>query len=80
MAMTLGRIRREGTHYRMAGVTQSSGKPSPCGGVSAVEVALSAEWSKGQTEGQITRLKCVQRQMYGRASFGRVKQRVLRAA
>ena len=46
----------------------------------AVVAALTYEWSNGQTEGQITRLKCVKRQMYGRAGFGLLKQRVLRAA
>ncbi len=46
----------------------------------AVAAALSAEWSNGQTEGQITRLKAVKRQMYGRAGFGLLKQRVLAAA
>ena len=45
----------------------------------AVAAALSAEWSNGQTEGQITRLKSVKRQMYGRAGFGLLKQRVLAA-
>ncbi len=46
----------------------------------AVEAALTYEWSAGQTEGQITRLKFVKRQMYGRASFGLLKQWVLVAA
>ena len=32
----------------------------------AVEAALSSDWSNGQTEGQINRLKCLKRQMYGR--------------
>lgn len=31
--------------------------------------ALSCEWSNGQTEGQINRLKMIKRQMYGRANF-----------
>lgn len=46
----------------------------------AVEAALTYEWSNGQTEGQITRLKYLKRQMFGRASFRLLKQRVLRAA
>ena len=46
----------------------------------AVEAALTYEWSNGQTEGQITRLKFVKRQMYGRASFAPLKKRVLTAA
>ncbi|CCF86024.1 transposase (fragment) [Nitrolancea hollandica Lb] len=41
---------------------------------------MSSAWSSGQTEGQITRLKAVKRQMYGRAGFALLKQRVLAAA
>ena len=32
----------------------------------AVRTAITSPWSNGQTEGQITRLKLVRRQMYGR--------------
>ena len=46
----------------------------------AVAVALEYEWSSGQVEGQINRLKLIKRQMYGRASFDLLRQRVLRAA
>jgi transposase len=46
----------------------------------AVDAALTYKWSNGQTEGQITRLKCLARQMYGRASLRLLRQRVLRAA
>lgn len=46
----------------------------------AVRATLSYEWSQGQVEGQITRLKLLKRQMYGRASFDLLKQRVLAAA
>jgi len=46
----------------------------------AVEAALTLEWSNGQSEGQITRVKYLKRQMYGRASFRLLKKRVLRAA
>ena len=35
----------------------------------AVSAAISSSWSNGQTEGQITKLKLVKRQMYGRANF-----------
>lgn len=35
----------------------------------AVRAALDHPWSQGQVEGQITRLKLVKRQMYGRANF-----------
>jgi transposase len=35
----------------------------------AVRNALSSEWSNGQTEGQVNRLKTIKRAMYGRAKF-----------
>jgi transposase len=54
------------------------------GGISrdkeAVESALAYEWSNGQTEGQVNRLKFLKRQLYGRASFALLKRRVLRAS
>lgn len=46
----------------------------------AVAAALSEDWSNGQTEGQVTKLKLIKRQMYGRASFDLLRRRVLRAA
>jgi len=46
----------------------------------AVEAGLSQEWSNGQTEGQVNKLKLLKRQMYGRANFDLLRQRVLRAA
>lgn len=46
----------------------------------AVDAALSTEWSNGQTEGQIHRLKLIKRSMYGRAKFDLLRQRVLEAA
>jgi len=44
----------------------------------AVQAALSLPWSNGQTEGQVTRLKCIKRQLYGRANFDLLRLRVLR--
>lgn len=35
----------------------------------AVRAAITSPWSSGQTEGQITRLKLVLRQMYGRGKI-----------
>ena len=35
----------------------------------AVRAAITEPWSNGQTEGQITKLKLVKRQMYGRAKI-----------
>jgi hypothetical protein len=46
----------------------------------AVMTALSSEWSNGQTEGQINRLKMIKRQMYGRANFDLLRARVLHTA
>jgi transposase len=45
----------------------------------AVEAAVTSEWSSGQIEGQITRLKLVKRSMYGRAGFPLLRQRFLLA-
>jgi hypothetical protein len=46
----------------------------------AIRAALVRPWSSGQAEGQITRLKLIKRQMYGRASFDLLRRRVLLAA
>lgn len=46
----------------------------------AVAAALAERWSNGQTEGQVTRLKLIKRQGYGRAQFDLLRKRVLRAA
>lgn len=43
----------------------------------AVEAAFSSEWSNGQTEEQVNRLKFIKRQMYGRAGFDLLKARVV---
>ena len=44
---------------------------------SAVAAAMSQPWSNGQTEGQITKLKLVKRQMYGRAKLDLLRARLL---
>ena len=46
----------------------------------SIRAALSEPWSTGQVEGQITRVKLAKRQMYGRAKFDLLKQRVLQRA
>lgn len=43
----------------------------------AIRAALSLSWSNGQVEGQVNRLKLIKRQMYGRAKFDLLRQRVL---
>lgn len=46
----------------------------------AVKNALTYEWSNGQLEGQVNRLKMIKRQMYGRAKFDLLRARVLHSA
>lgn len=46
----------------------------------AIRAALSEPWSTGPVEGQITRLKSIKRQMYGRANLDVLRIRVLHAA
>jgi transposase len=46
----------------------------------AMRAALSEPWSTGQVEGQITRLKSLKRQMYGRAHIDLLRLRVLHVA
>lgn len=43
----------------------------------AVAVAITSGWSNGQTEGQITKLKLVKRQMYGRGKLDLLQARVV---
>lgn len=45
----------------------------------AVRAALTTPWSNAQAEGQITKLKLLKRQMYGRASFDLLRHRALLA-
>jgi transposase len=45
----------------------------------AIAAALTLPWSNGQTEGQVTRLKLVKRQMYGRAKLDLLARRLLSA-
>lgn len=45
----------------------------------AVAAALVYEWSNGQVEGQINKLKLLKRQMYGRAKLDLLKARLLKA-
>jgi len=45
----------------------------------AVRAAITSAWSNGQTEGQITRLKLVRRQMYGRGKINLLQARLIGA-
>jgi transposase len=42
----------------------------------SIQNAVSLEWSNGQVEGQVNRLKMIKRQMYGRANFDLLRARV----
>jgi transposase len=48
-----------------------------CRDLAAIQAAFTSPWSQGQTEGHVTRLKLLKRQMYGRANFDLLRQRVL---
>ena len=43
----------------------------------AVRAAFSSLWSNGQVEAQVNRLKLQKRQVYGRANFDLLRQRIL---
>jgi transposase len=45
----------------------------------AVHAALTVDWSSGQVEGQVTKVKLVKRLMFGRANFDLLRRRVLLA-
>jgi len=56
----------------LAGVAQSLQHDLP-----AVQAAIDSGYSNGQTEGQVTRIKLIKRQGYGRAKFDLLRLRVL---
>lgn len=47
--------------------------------IAAVRAAIVTSWSNGQTEGQITKLKLVKRQMYGRGKLDLLQARLIGA-
>jgi transposase len=47
--------------------------------IQAIKAALEYEWSQGQVEGQVNRLKLLKRQMYGRGKLDLLRARVLYA-
>ena len=89
LVLEFRRLVRERDHPAFAGwlaEAKASGVPELrefVGGIerdrAAVEQALRSEWSNGQTEGQITKLKLVKRSMYGRAGLELLRRRVLAA-
>ncbi|OAF04330.1 transposase [Bradyrhizobium centrolobii] len=48
--------------------------------IAAVRAATTQPWSTSPVEGQITRLKTIKRQMYGRSGYALLKNRLLAAA
>jgi transposase len=44
---------------------------------SAVDAAFTSEWSQGQVEGHVNRIKTTKRSMYGRSKFDLLRQRIL---
>jgi transposase len=48
--------------------------------LAAVTAGLTLDWSNGPVEGQLTRLKLLKRQGYGRAGFPLLRQRIRQAA
>lgn len=46
----------------------------------AIDAMVTMDWSNGQTEGQVNRLKMIKRTMYGRANFDLLRQRALHAS
>jgi len=47
------------------------------GDIEAVRNAVETNWSNGQVEGQVNRLKSIKRQMYGRAGFELLRRKVI---
>lgn len=45
----------------------------------AVQNAITSQWSNGQTEDQITKLKLIKRQMYGRGKLDLLEARMVGA-
>ncbi|GGJ61205.1 hypothetical protein GCM10011393_34430 [Sphingopyxis bauzanensis] len=47
--------------------------------IDAVKGAILTRWTTSPVEGQISRVKAIKRQMYGRANYQLLRQRVLLA-
>lgn len=79
---------RQSQHFE-SWLERASGSHSPreirrfakglCNDLPAVRAAMTLPWSNGPVEGQVNRLKLIKRQMYGRAKFDLLRQRVLHA-
>ena len=71
-----GSKRRARAGWRRCGGSRKGLLPD----IEAVRAGLTLEWINGRTEGQINRLKTLKRQMYGRAGFVLLRQRLLHSA
>lgn len=49
----------------------------PTADLEAVIAGLTVHWSSGATEGAVTRVKKIKRQLYGRAGFGLLRKMIL---
>ena len=79
-------IRKQSTGTLKEWLSRSVGSPCPeihnfAEGIrrdeSAVNAAITTQWSNGPVEGHVNRLKTIKRQMYGRAGFTLLKARVV---
>lgn len=59
----------------LAGFAASLGRDQ-----NAVQVALNLPWTTSPVEGQVNRIKTIERSIYGRAGFDLLRARVLNAA
>ena len=81
MIRTAGRVRPRHLARRRVRRTDGLVRPRPPRRSSQPSRRLSSlPWSNGQTEGHITKLKLVKRQMYGRAKLDLLRARLLGAA
>jgi len=90
LALQFGQLVRRRDHEALSPwlvAAEKSGMPEFHGFASgvrrdlqAVTAALKWEWSNGQTEGQVNRLKTLKRAMYGRAKLDLLRLRLLYAA
>jgi transposase len=67
------------THSSLRSVSRQPSSSGLIKDKAAVSAAITSPWSNGQTEGQITKLKLVKRQMYGRGKLDLLQARVIGA-
>ncbi|PWC56070.1 transposase [Azospirillum sp. TSO22-1] len=80
-----GRLRQTSVRWRTSSTTSENSSATAlrsfaqglAADLDALQAALQEPWSNGPVEGQINRLKLIKRQMFGRAKFDLLRQRVL---